>query len=284
MILPAENAKKRIAIAMPIHVANEIRCYTEDEFREFDHILMGIIFETHNEFGRFLNEDLYSREIAARCLEEGIAPAECQTPIKVTHDSFEKIYRMDLLLAHGLMVEMKTAETLTPAHRSQALNYMCLTGMHHGRLINLRPELVQHEVVSTSLTHEARREFTVVDREWLNLNAESAQLKTITLDLLKDWGAFLEFTLYRDAVTYFLGGLEAIYRNVEIFSGNRLLGEQHMHLLTSDTAFAFSAKTEETWKMKEHQRRFLRHTHLKYIQWINLNHHQIEFTTLKKSS
>ena len=26
--------------------------------------------------------------------------------------------------------------------------------------------------------------------------------------------------------------------------------------------------------------RFLRHTHLRHIQWINLNHHHIEFRTL----
>ena len=34
--------------------------------------------------------------------------------------------------------------------------------------------------------------------------------------------------------------------------------------------------------MREHQLRFLKHTPLKFIQWVNFNRHQIEFTTLAK--
>ena len=107
-------------------------------------------------------------------------------------------------------------------------------------------------------------------------------LKAKVVELVCDWGAFLDFNLYRDAICFFLGGPEVVCRRIRVYSGDRLLGEQEIHLLTSDTAFAFSAVTSDGWKMEEHQRRFLSHTSIRHIQWINLNHHTIEFVTITK--
>ena len=38
--------------------------------------------------------------------------------------------------------------------------------MHHGTLVNLRTERVQFKLVSTTLTPEARRDFTVDEGDW----------------------------------------------------------------------------------------------------------------------
>ena len=102
------------------------------------------------------------------------------------------------------------------------------------------------------------------------------------IDLFNDWGAFLEIDLYRDAITHFLGGLEAVVRRIHIYSGEQVLGEQEVHLLTDDTAFAVSAITDSSDSMRIHLERFLAHTPLAHLQWINLNHHRLEFATLSK--
>lgn len=267
---------------MPIEVATEIRVFDQEEFHALDRKLMGIVFDIHNEFGRFFDEMLYKREIAARWLDAELGTTELEMRIAVTHESFRKDYSMDLLFNHGLMLEVKVAETLVPSHRTQGLNYLFLTGMQHARLVNLRPERVEHEFLSTKLTTEKRRQFTVVDPAWRAVNAESDWLREKVITLLKDWGAFLELALYRDAVTHFLGGPEQVIRPVPVHSGMRHLGEQSVHLLTDDTAFAFTAVTADGGSMAEHQRRFLNHTTLRFIQWINFNRHQIEFRTLAK--
>ena len=111
---------------------------------------------------------------------------------------------------------------------------------------------------------------------------KAQQLREKTIDLLNDWGAFLQVDLYRDAVTHFLGGVEAVVRKVNIYSGEQLLGEQEVRLLTDDTAFTFSAIADSTDKMRIHLERFLAHTPLLHLQWINLNHHRLEFVTLSK--
>jgi hypothetical protein len=54
-----------------------------------------------------------------------------------------------------------------------------------------------------------------------------------------------------------------------------------MNALTDDVAFSIRTSTPWTESVCEHQRRFLKHTPLRAIQWINLNHHQIEFRTIQ---
>jgi GxxExxY protein len=268
---------------MPIEVSLEIQVLNQADFHTLHHQLLGIVFEVHNQFGRFLNEMLFKKEIAARCEAAGLGPALREIQVRVSHDGFCKDYFLDLLLCHSLLVEIKAAETLTLAHRSQTLNYVLLIGLRHGSLINLRPERVQHEFVSTGLTPEKRRQFAVIEKGWRALDDESKWLKDKTIALLEDWSAFLEISLYRDAIAHFLGGAQTVVKPVPVYSGHRLLGEQPVHLLNSETAFAFTAITGDRSGMEEHQRRFLRHTPLKAVQWINLNHHEIEFRTLIKT-
>jgi len=268
---------------MPIEVSTRIEPCDQEAFHALDRRIMGVVFEVHNEFGRLLDEDLYKSEIAARCVALGLQPAEREVRIRVRHESFIKDYFMDLLFCHGFMLEAKVAERLVAAHRGQSLNYLLLAGLKHGRLVNLRTERVQHEFVSTTLTPEERRRLRVAEGDWVEMNAESRQLKARTLELLEDWGAFLEVNLYREALVHFLGGPGVVCRAVEVFSGSRRLGTQNLNLLTEDTGFAFTTKQADTGAMRDHLARLLHHTRLKAIQWINVNRHLAEFTTLAKS-
>ena len=269
---------------MPIEVQTRIRVLDQEEYHALNRRVLGVVFEVQNDFGRFLDEELAKREIATRCAEIGIAPVEREVRIRLTHGHFVKDYFMDLLLASGLMVEAKAREDNTPAHRAQALNYLLLAGMQHGTLVNLRTNRVEHEFVSTRLTPQLRRHFRMADDLWQSINPESAALKHKMLELLQDWGAFLEVPLYREALTFCLGGPTVVDRPVEVFSGERRLGTQTLHLLTPDTAFALSAVTEAPADYGRHLARFLAHTHLRHLQWINLNHDVIELQTLSNCS
>src|SRR5690242_20503168 len=104
---------------MPINVATEIQVFDQEHFHSLDKQLMRIVFDVHNQFGRFLDEALYKSEIAARWIAAGLGTAEREVRISVTHDSFRKDYSMDLLFNRGVMLEAKAAETLAGAHRAQ---------------------------------------------------------------------------------------------------------------------------------------------------------------------
>jgi len=267
---------------MPIEVNTNITVLEQQEFHALAAKLLGIAFDVHNEFGRFLDEKLYKTEIAARWVAAGLGTAEREVQINVVHQTFWKSYFMDLLFNNGLLLEAKTAETLAAPHRMQGLNYMLLGGMKHALLTNFRPERVEHEYLSTTLTPAERRRFAFVDKDWQMVNEQSRQLRGTLAGLLEDWGAFLEVALYREALTHFLGGAEKVVGVVPVCSGERCIGEQPVHFLTRDTAFSLTALTRNRAAMEDHQRHFLKHTPLNHIQWINFDHHNIEFTTLSK--
>src|SRR5690348_11638496 len=118
---------------MSIEISTAIQAFDQEKFHTLDRRVMGIIFDIHNEFGPLLDEGLYKLAIAERCLTLGIQPVEREVRIRVQHATFSKDYFMDLLFCGGAMLEAKVAEALVPAHRAQALNYLLLAGLKHGR-------------------------------------------------------------------------------------------------------------------------------------------------------
>lgn len=268
---------------MPIEIQSDIRVFEQEEFHSLTRRVLRLAFDVHNDFGRFLDEELCKRELVDRCLNEGITPVKMEVRIRLAHEDFWKDYFMDLLLADGLMVEAKATDHLVPVHHGQALNYLLLTGMQHGLLVNFRSSRVEHRFVSTKLTPAKRRQFQVNTSRWKGEDPKAAWLLERMLQLLKDWGAFLEVTLYRDAIIHFLGGPDTVCHPVDIVSGKHVLGTQDLFLLTDNAAFSISAIISNPEEYESHMSRFLNHTRLDCIHWINLNHHNISFVTLVNS-
>jgi GxxExxY protein len=265
---------------MPIHTAVPIRVFDQESYHQVDKRVTGLAFDIHNEFGRYLEESLYQSELARRCREVGFT-VEPELQIDVTFRDFTKTYFADHLIDGGVIIELKAVAALDAAHRGQALNYLFLCGLHHGTLLNFRTERVQHEFVSTSLTLHDRRQYEVTDSHWKPMTPRCAEFCDLLHQMLKEWGAFLDPILYRDALTHFLGGEERVVQEINISSAGFVIGTQKMHLLANDIAFSVTASTHRPAAVLEHQRRFLRHTPLRALHWINLNHKKIELQTIE---
>lgn len=266
---------------MPIHTAVPIRFFDQESFHQVDKRVTGLAFDIHNEFGRYLDERLYQSELTRRCREQGFA-VQPELQIDVTFGDFKKTYFADHLIDGGVIVETKAVASLAPLHRGQALNYLFLCGLHHGALLNFRTERVQHEFVSTRLTLYDRRRYEVIDADWRPMTPRCGELCDVLHQLLQEWGAYLDPFLYRDALTHFLGGEERVVREITITSDGSVIGTQKMHLLADDIAFSVTASTHRPEAVHEHQRRFLRHTPLRALHWINLNHKKIDLRTIER--
>jgi GxxExxY protein len=265
---------------MPIEPSVTIRPISEDEFHLIDHKIMGLVFGIHNELGRFCDEKIYQNELAYRCQKMGLGEIATEVPIRVSYRDFQKIYYIDLLVDRRIMYELKTVEDIIGQHRKQALNYLLLMGMHHGKLINMRPQSVQHYFVSTRLTPQKRYGFTTNDQEWKDLDEDSLWLKDLMGSLLAEWGAFLDTNLFYEAISHFRGGVEHILKKISVAIDSRILGTQHMHLLNPEVAFKISSATKAVSMYERHLQSFLSHTRLRAIQWINFKHDKILFKTL----
>lgn len=265
---------------MPIRTRFKGRQISKDEFYNLDYQVKGILFEIHNEFGPFCDEKIYKVELADRCLKKRIAPVQLEEPIYVSYNDFSKIYYIDLLFDQAVIYELKSANALNNEYRKQTINYLLLAGLNFGKLVNMGASSVQHEFVSASMSPKERYQYRIHDQFWMNVDQDSIWMKKIMLELISDWGAFLDTNLFYEAIEYYRGGKENVIKKVEIKKDERVLGEQKVHLLNPKTAFKISAVKKYIPQYEQHLKLFIKHTSLMAIQWINFNNHEITLKTI----
>jgi GxxExxY protein len=265
---------------MPIICPVQFQRTTEAEFHELDYQVMERVFATHNALGRFCDEVIYHNDLTMRLTDAGMGKVLSEVPVVVSWRDFRKTYYLDLVLGTTHLYELKTATNLAGEHEARTLHYLLVVGANHGKLINFRPASVQWRFVSTTLTPEECRRFTIEDTSWRELDPACVRLRQILQELLHDWGAFLELELYEEALTWFLGGEAKVAQRVEMKRDGAFLGTQKMAVHAPGVAFKLTATTENQARVEAHLRRLLAHTSLKGLQWINFNHHSIELKTL----
>lgn len=264
---------------MPIHCPLPIESLSPDEFEALDYRVMGHAYASQNELGRLCDEAAYQADLKARLLADGFHSVLTEIPVTVTYHDFSKRYFLDLA-ADGALYELKTDTHLITEHDKQLFNYMFLVGIQRAKLLNFRRSKVQGKIIATSLTRKSRCHFEAVTQHWQDLTPTCATLRQTLCDLLSDWGAFLELNLYQEALVHFLGGEANIEQPVNLSRNGINLASQKMFVHTLGVAFRLTAVTEDQQHVESHLRRLLNLTELRAIQWINLNHARIEFTTI----
>lgn len=260
---------------MPILLGKKIRRLNQTDFGEIAYEVMRWAFQVHCDLGRCFEEKIYQRALAFH-----LPNAQTEVPIDLVFEDFGKTYYIDLLVESGAVFELKAVESLTSRHRGQLLNYLLLSDAAHGKLLNFHGERVQHEFVNNMSRLAERTGFAVDDHRWEEIDGQ--RLKEWIVALLRDWGVSLDLALYEEAVSHFCGRCDHPYRDIEILSGSRSLGVQHVQLAAPDIAVRITAWPAEDGDVFEaHLRRFLEHTRLRALQWINVTPRLVQFTTLR---
>jgi len=101
------------------------------------HEVLGAAIAVHRALGPGLLESVYQlclvHELAARGLE---VRRDVRVPICYDGVELDAHFRLDLLVAGELVVELKSVERVIPVHTAQLLTYLKLTGHRRGLLIN----------------------------------------------------------------------------------------------------------------------------------------------------
>jgi len=266
---------------MPIHCPVSIACLSPEEFEKVDYGVIGHAYASQNELGRLCDECAHKADLKARLLADNLDSVRLEVPVTVTHRNFSKRYFLDLVASDALY-EVKAQKNLSGEHDAQLLNYMFLLGIQRGKLLNFRSPKVQGRIIATGLTHVERRRFVASTEHWRDLTAACTTLRQTLLELLQDWGAFLEVALYQEALVHFLGGASNIERWVKLHRGGVDLGGQRMFVHAPGIAFRLTAFSEGHPHIESHLRRLLAMTDLEAMQWVNFNHSKIEFAIVTK--
>ena len=186
------------------------------------------------------------------------------------------------LIADGGIFEFKVVAALSGRHRAQLLNYLLLCDLPHGKLINVRPEVVEHEFVNTQWRREDRQMFAVNTDRWESTIPGTADLHDNLLAFLRDMGVGLEIGLYEEALVHFFGGLDQVEHDVTVEVSGHQLGVQRMRLIAPGVAFKITGVDHSLNDIETHTRRLLAHADLRAIAWINITMKCATFTTLSK--
>jgi len=91
----------------------------------------------HSILGPGLLESAYRLCLAHELQERGIQ-VQAEIPVPIVYDGLviDVGYRIDLLVEHCVVVELKTVRKLLPVHHAQLLSYLRLSQMPTGLLIN----------------------------------------------------------------------------------------------------------------------------------------------------
>jgi GxxExxY protein len=110
---------------------------------EIGTICIEAAIAAHRELGPGLLESVYEAVLAYELGQRGI-PVERQVPIPIRYKgvSLEEAFRADLVVDGKVLLELKSVEQLSKAHRKQIQTYLRLTGMKLGYLFNFGEALV----------------------------------------------------------------------------------------------------------------------------------------------
>jgi GxxExxY protein len=266
---------------MAIRFDPQIHAVSQKTFHAIDYQVMALAFSVHKSLGRMWDEKIYQNELAFLC-QQHFDHVAMEEPVVVEFRDFRKILYIDLLIDKSVLYELKTAASLAAKYRTQTLNYLLLTGLTHGKLLNMRTASVQSEFVSTRVDPSERYRYSVHDEMWQDVDSDGRWFKQLMLSLLAEWGAFLDTTLFYDAIYFFRGGQDHVVRPVEITNAGRVLGQQSTRLLNDSVAFKISAVAQELAVYRSHLQRFLEYSSLEAVQWVNFNHHDITFETVTR--
>jgi len=109
--------------------------------------VIGAAIEVHKILGPGLLESAYE-ECLWRELELRKIPYERQKELPIEYKGLRLDcgYRLDILVANRLILELKACESLEPIHKAQLLTYLKLTGIKLGLLINFNVPVLKQGI------------------------------------------------------------------------------------------------------------------------------------------
>ena len=113
------------------------------ELEELIHATIGCCITVHRALGPGLLEKIYSRAIAMELSAAGIG-IECEKHYPVMYrGQLLSHQRVDFVVAGQVVLEIKSVERLTPLDRAQVLNYLRITKLRAGLLMNFNVPILQ---------------------------------------------------------------------------------------------------------------------------------------------
>ena len=103
--------------------------------------ITGVAMKVYNEYRPGLLESAYEAALKYLLEQQGYkVERQVHLPIYWKDVQLDQTYRMDLVVNDNIILELKAVSYADKEHRKQLFNYMNLTHMPYGMLINFGPK------------------------------------------------------------------------------------------------------------------------------------------------
>ena len=111
---------------------------------EIGTIVVDAAIAVHRELGPGLLETVYEVVLARELEDRGLTVVR-QVPVAITYKGirFDEGFRADIIVAGKVILELKSVERVTAAHKKQVQTYLRLTGCRLGYLLNFGEALMK---------------------------------------------------------------------------------------------------------------------------------------------
>ena len=115
---------------------------------EIGTICIEAAIAVHRELGPGLLESVYEIVLAFELKQRGLS-VDRQVPVTIAYKGiiFEDAFRADLLVEGKVILELKSVEQLSKAHRKQLQTYLKLRGLKLGYIFNFGEALMKDGIV-----------------------------------------------------------------------------------------------------------------------------------------
>lgn len=106
--------------------------------------VIAAAIEVHRELGPGLLESAYELCLCHELAERQI-PFRRQVALPVVYkgQALDCEYRIDVIVADELILELKSCDAIHPLHEAQLLTYLKLSGLHVGLILNFNVPLLK---------------------------------------------------------------------------------------------------------------------------------------------
>jgi GxxExxY protein len=115
---------------------------------EIGTIVLEVAIHVHREMGPGLLESVYEVILFHELKKRGLK-VERQVPIPINYDGikFDEGFRIDLIVENKVIVELKSVEHVSAAHKKQLQTYLRLAVFKLGYLLNFGDALLKKGIV-----------------------------------------------------------------------------------------------------------------------------------------
>jgi GxxExxY protein len=114
---------------------------------EISKVIVDSAITVHRELGPGLLETVYEVILAHELRQRGLrVDRQVSIPIKYRGVKFDEAFRADLVVEEKVIVELKSVEQASEAHKKQVQTYLRLTGRKLGFLLNFGEALMKRGI------------------------------------------------------------------------------------------------------------------------------------------